>query len=275
MNRLLSFFALITIFHTNPMISHPLATNWWRGEMGNTFLHYPRINAQGAQKVVAEGLNPMTRNWNQETPLRSALARSEWALINKQTHPEDPVAANQADQADQDVIIIADILDNWRDEHGMNAMHYVQTCQDIQDLDENTVLSVKDPATKSYIDRGQIREERRHTPLHIAVIDGNVPLVHCFIEKYHVPVNIEGQRMMTPLLLAVATGNKELITYLLSQGADPTRVDATGLDILTHAIGADAGPKFPQWLREQLGEDIISKIKAQRLQIKSFLKGGN
>lgn len=77
-------------------------------------------------------------------------------------------------------------------------------------------------------------------PLHLAVAEGRVELVHRLLAAGAVPDAPSGSG--TPLMLAAARSNAAVVDLLLQHGADPRQASPNGLTPLFMAItlGADA-----------------------------------
>ncbi|KAM4735590.1 B-cell lymphoma 3 protein homolog [Anableps anableps] len=75
------------------------------------------------------------------------------------------------------------------------------------------------------------QDEDGDTPLHIAVVQGELPFVHKLIQLLvmgHRDLNIYNNLRQTPLHLAVITKQAKLVDVLLEAGADPAVLDRHG-----------------------------------------------
>ncbi|XP_072316501.1 B-cell lymphoma 3 protein homolog [Eucyclogobius newberryi] len=75
------------------------------------------------------------------------------------------------------------------------------------------------------------QDEDGDTPLHIAVVQGNMPVVYKLLQIFlleHKSPDIYNNLRQTPLHLAVITQQANMLEALLKAGADPTALDRNG-----------------------------------------------
>ena len=107
---------------------------------------------------------------------------------------------------------------------------------DMEELRKNVdklFISVKEDNLEELRKLGEInniineKNEHENTPLHYAILKGNIKMIKSLLEKGANP-NIKGRNGLTPLYLATLKGFREIISLLLSNGADPALQDNRG-----------------------------------------------
>ena len=104
----------------------------------------------------------------------------------------------------------------------------------------------------------------RHPPLHVAVLENDVPLVNKLIKEDPDCVYEIGYRKRTALHLAALEGKVELVKLLLNHGADRTAVDCYHLPAIAYAL--DGHPECVQLLLDHANIRNISKSMMKNLQ---------
>ncbi|XP_046545455.1 ankyrin repeat domain-containing protein 50-like isoform X2 [Haliotis rubra] len=84
---------------------------------------------------------------------------------------------------------------------------------------------------KQWLHQGPVKD----TPLHKAVIDGNLDTVKQVMSEYEIDVNTRGLYGLTPLMLAAVRGQNDVFEHLHKEGADMTLTDGDGDHILSTA----------------------------------------
>ena len=110
---------------------------------------------------------------------------------------------------------------------------------------------------------------KRHPPLHIAVLENDVPLVNNLIKEDPDCVYEIGYRKRTALHLAALEGKVEVVKLLLHHGADRTAVDCYHLPAIAYAL--DGHPECVQLLLNRANIKNISKSMAKNLQEMNLL----
>lgn len=109
----------------------------------------------------------------------------------------------------------------------------------------------------------------RHPPLHVAVLENDVPLVKNLIKEDPDCVYEIGYRKRTALHLSALEGKVELVKLLLYHGADRTAVDCYHLPAIAYAL--DGHPECVQLLLNYANIKNISKSMAQNVQEMNLL----
>ena len=109
----------------------------------------------------------------------------------------------------------------------------------------------------------------RYPPLHIAVLENNVPLVSKLIKEDPDCIYEIGYRKRTALHLAALEGKVELVKLLLYHGADRTAVDCYHLPAIAYAL--DGHPECVQLLLDHTNIKNVSKSMAKNLQEMNLL----
>lgn len=109
----------------------------------------------------------------------------------------------------------------------------------------------------------------RHPPLHVAVLENDVPLVNKLIKEDPDCVYEIGYRKRTALHLAALEGKMEVVKLLLYHGADRTAVDCYQLPAIAYAL--DGHPECVQLLLNHSNIKNISKSMAKNLQEMNLL----
>lgn len=109
----------------------------------------------------------------------------------------------------------------------------------------------------------------RYPPLHIAVLENDVPLVSKLIKEDPDCIYEIGYRKRTALHLAALEGKVELVKLLLYHGADRTAVDCYHLPAIAYAL--DGHPECVQLLLDHTNIKNVSKSMAKNLQEMNLL----
>ncbi len=109
----------------------------------------------------------------------------------------------------------------------------------------------------------------RHPPLHVAVLENDVPLVNKLIKEDPDCVYEIGYRKRTALHLAALEGKVEVVKLLLNHGADRTAVDCYHLPAIAYAL--DGHPECVQLLLNHTNIKNISRSMAKNLQEMNLL----
>ena len=109
----------------------------------------------------------------------------------------------------------------------------------------------------------------RYPPLHAAVLENDVPLVHKLIKEDPDCVYEIGYRKRTALHLAALEGRVELVKLLLDRGADRTAVDCYHLPAIAYAL--DGHPECVQLLLDHSNIKNINKSLTNNLQEMNLL----
>ncbi|XP_078351971.1 uncharacterized protein LOC144636654 isoform X2 [Oculina patagonica] len=109
----------------------------------------------------------------------------------------------------------------------------------------------------------------RHPPLHVAVLENDVPLVNKLIKEDPDCVYEIGYRKRTALQLAALEGKVEVVKLLLDHGADQTAVDCYHLPAIAYAL--DGHPECVQLLLNHSNIKNISRSMAKNLQEMNLL----
>ena len=130
-------------------------------------------------------------------------------------------------------------------------------------------IKMEDESEESEVNDATSDLCNRHPPLHVAVLENDIPLVKNLIKEDPDCVYEIGYRKRTALHLATLEGKVELVKLLLYHGADRTAVDCYHLPAIAYAL--DGHPGCVQLLLSHANIKNISKSMAQNLQEMNLL----
>ena len=100
----------------------------------------------------------------------------------------------------------------------------------------------------------KINCNKNDTPIHIASINGHLPIVEYLIEKQQVDIEIKGKNKITPLHYACQYGHLPIVEYLISKGANIVAKDESGNYVIHYAAEGGLLP-IVQYLIEKQNID--------------------
>jgi len=97
-------------------------------------------------------------------------------------------------------------------------------------------LEEVDRLTKGGVDSNVRNAEDDSTPLHVASSRGHLDVVRCLVEDAEADKDLQDADDETPIMWALIEDKHEVVEYLLSSGADVSKVDINGMTALHRAI---------------------------------------
>ena len=100
-----------------------------------------------------------------------------------------------------------------------DEQRYTKLPDIFESIQKGKLIEVQYLIEKKYVDI-DIKDKNDNSMIHIASINGHLPIVQYLIEKQNVDVNIKGWYKKTPLHRACEEGHFPIVEYLISKGAN-------------------------------------------------------
>eukprot|EP01080_Neovahlkampfia_damariscottae_P007364 gene7364-11686_t len=95
------------------------------------------------------------------------------------------------------------------------------------------------------------------TPLHIAALKGDLPLIQFLVTHPKIDINSVDDNQLTPIYCGAEKGHKEIVSFLLEKEADFTIADENQVSVL-HLLSEQGNKVLVKLMIEKYGADINS-----------------